>query len=108
MFVVVPDEVYADRVASGQAIKSIGITANVAAGERGDAGHGGAGGRHGRGAHLGGSNLSDGPSGRDGADGNAGAGPAIGGGVDWVTIDVMAANAYGQFIAQQLAAIGGP
>lgn len=107
IFVVVPDNLFEDKVRSGEIIQTITINASTAKGEAGPGGSGGPGGRHGK-ANIG-HNLLDGSPGKRGHDGAEGKGPTRGdaGKTHYVTVDVMSQSAFSQYIVQEMTVLSG-
>jgi len=103
IFLVAPDEEFADRAKKNSLIESIKVRINTALGFPGKGGRGGAGGPSGRPGVIGPGNPNPGPNGSDGAPGAVGDGPRSGGSVDWARVDVLSQSVYLQYYAQQIA-----
>lgn len=106
VFVVVPDDVYADLARRDQAIHSITLELQPSAGTPGAGGAGGVGGPRGKGGPaIGPGHPERGPGGRAGDMGQLGDGPESNRNTSWNRVDVMSEVAYREYCAQVLANI---
>lgn len=103
VFVVVPDDIWADQAKRRAKLDTVQVTMNSSRGTPGAGGAGGNGGGTGKPATVGPGSRKAGDGGYPGQQGAAGDGPTANEtNKQWASVDVMSQSAYSQFITQEM------